>query len=104
MEYYRNKFIPNMPMNEWFVQESRAYILEKPSDWDTTKSGLYRRLYDNEAYRAYILPLLTASEDSVYVIANSATITYGIVDCYIDRTAKGTDPARYEQLKEKFRK
>ena len=104
LEYYRNKFIPNMPMNEWFVQESRAYILEKPSDWDTTKSGLYRRLYDNEAYRAYILPLLTASEDSVYVIANSATITYGIVDCYIDRTAKGTDPARYEQLKEKFRK
>lgn len=103
LEYYSNKFIPNTPMNEWFMDTSRAYILEKSSDWDTTKSGLFRRLYDNEAYRAYILPLLTVSEDSVYVIANSATITYGIVDCYIDRTLKENNPVEYEKKREEFR-
>lgn len=104
LEYYRQKNIRDTSMNEWFVQESRAYILEKSSDWDTAKSGLYRRLYDNEADRAYILPLLTVSEDSVYVIANSATITYGIVDCYIDRTLKENDPTEYGKKREEFRK
>lgn len=104
LESKRQKWMPDTSLDEWFLQESRAYILEKPSDWNSKGSGLYSRLYGNSVSRAYILPLLTASEDSVYVIANSATVTYGIVDCYIDRTAKGTDPARYEQLKEKFRK
>ncbi len=104
LENRKGKWMPDTSLDEWFLQESGAYILERPSDWDSKGGGIYSRLYGNSVSRAYILPLLTASEDSVYVIANSATITYGIVDCYIDRTAKGTDPARYEQLKEKFRK
>lgn len=104
LENRKGKWMPDTSLDEWFLQESGAYILERPSDWDSKGGGIYSRLYGNSVSRAYILPLLTASEDSVYVIANSATVTYGIVDCYIDRTAKGTDPARYEQLKEKFRK
>ena len=70
-------------MEEWFVQESPAYILEQSSDWDSKETGIYRRLSADVAFRAHILPLLTVSEDSIYMIANSATITYGIVDCYI---------------------
>ena len=104
LENRKGKWMPDTSLDEWFLQESGAYILERPSDWDSKGGGIYSRLYGNSVSRAYILPLLTASEDSVYVIANSATVTYGIVDCYIYRTAKGTDPARYEQLKEKFRK
>lgn len=104
LENRKGKWMPDTSLDEWFLQESGAYILERPADWDSKGGGIYSRLYGNSVSRAYILPLLTASEDSVYVIANSATVTYGIVDCYIDRTAKGTDPARYEQLKEKFRK
>lgn len=65
LEENRQKWIPDTPMNEWFLQESRAYIL----------------------------PLLTVSEDSVYVI----------VDCYIDRNIKKTDPVRYAKLRETFR-
>ena len=42
------------------------------------------------------------SEDSIYMIANSATITFGIVDCYIDRNLKA-NPTRYGELREKFR-
>ncbi len=103
LEENRQKWIPNTSMDEWFLQESRAYILEKSSAWDSKDTGLYRRLYDDGTYRAHILPLLTVSEDSVYVIANSATITYGIVDCYIDRNLRESDPVRYAQLREKFR-
>ena len=102
LEENREKWIPDTSLNEWFLQESRAYILEKLSDWDSRDAGIYRRLYDDTVSRAYILPLLTVSEDSVYVIANSLTITYGIVDCYIDRNLRETDPARYGELREKF--
>ncbi len=103
LEENRQKWIPDTTMNEWFLQESRACILEKPSAWDSKNAETYRRLYDDPVFRAHILPLLTVSENSVYMIANSATITYGIVDCYIDRNLRETDPQRYAQLCEKFR-
>ncbi|MCI8490456.1 MAG: hypothetical protein HFJ04_09520 [Lachnospiraceae bacterium] len=102
MEENRQKWMPDTPMNEWFLQESPAYILEESSVWNGTDTGLYNRLYGDAISRAYILPLLTVSEDSIYVIANPATITYGIVDCYIDRNLKESDPARYGELREKF--
>lgn len=103
LEENRQKWIPDTPMNEWFLQESPAYILENLSSWDSKDTGIYTRLYDDTTSQAFILPLLTVSEDSVYVIANSATITYGILDCYIDRNLRETDPARYDELHEKFR-
>ncbi len=89
-------------MDEWFLQESPAFIVENRSAWDQKNAGIYRRLYDNAEFRSYILPLLTVSEDSIYMIANSATITFGIVDCYIDRNLKA-NPTRYGELREKFR-
>lgn len=102
LEEYRKKWIPNTSMDEWFLQESPAFIVENSSAWDQKNTGIYRRLYDNAEFRSYILPLLTVSEDSIYMITNSATITFGIVDCYIDRNLK-TNPARYGELREKFR-
>ncbi|MCI8326228.1 MAG: hypothetical protein HFI37_00460, partial [Lachnospiraceae bacterium] len=102
LEENRQKWIPGTSMNAWFLQESPAYILEKSSDWDSKNTGIYEKLYNDTITRAYILPLLTVSEDSVYMIANSATITYGIVDCYIDRNLRETNPARYGELREKF--
>lgn len=102
LEKNRQKWIPDIPMNDWFVQESRAYIVEKSFEGGSKDTELYQRLCDMGA-QAYILPLLTVSDDSVYVIANSATITYGIVDGYVDRDVKKTDPARYEKLCEEFR-
>ena len=98
LEEYRKKWIPNTSMDEWFLQESPAFIVENSSAWDQKNAGIYRRLYDNAEFRSYILPLLTVSEDSIYMIANSATITFGIVDCYIDRNLKA-DPARYGELR-----
>lgn len=103
LEENRQKWMPDTPMDDWFLQESPAYILDNRSAWDGRDTGIYRRLYDNTASRSYILPLLSVSEDSVYMIANSATITYGIVDCYIDRNLRETDPAHYAELREKFR-
>ncbi|MCM1245608.1 MAG: hypothetical protein NC293_08215 [Roseburia sp.] len=104
LEENRQKWIPDMSLEEWFLQESHAYIVEKMSSWDSkTDAGLYTRLYDDAGLQSHILPLLTVSEDSVYVIANSSTITYGIVDCYVDRELKNTAPALYVEKREQFR-
>ena len=104
LELNRQKWIPDTSMDEWLLQESRACIVEKTSAWGTSAdTGLYDRLYNDSVLQSHILPLLTVSEDSIYMIATAATITYGIVDCYVDRTLKDTDAARYEEMREQFR-
>lgn len=104
LEMNRCKWIPEMSMNEWFLQESRAYIVEETSAWDTSAdTGLYSRLYNDSALQSHILPLLTVSEDSVYLIATPATITYGIVDCYVDRKLRDMDAALYAEKIGQFR-
>lgn len=85
------------------MQESRAFIIENISSWDQSPSAkLYSRLSSEPNLQSHILSLLTVSEDSIYVIANSCTITYGIVDCYIDRKLKETDSVRYEEKRTRF--
>lgn len=104
LEINRQKWIPDTSMDEWFLNESRAFIVEESSSWNSSaNTGLYNRLYKDPALQSHILPLLTVSEDSIYVITTAATITYGIVDCYVDRKLKDTDPDLYEEKREQFR-
>lgn len=104
LEENRQKWIPDTSMDEWFIQAGNAYIVEVRSTWDGgAERGLYSRLYGDAALKNHILPLLTVSQNSIYVIANSASITYGIVDCYVDRDLKNTDPALYAQKCIEFR-
>lgn len=103
LEQNRQQWIPNTPIADWFLQESRAFIIENISSWDQSPSTkLYSRLSSEPNLQSHILPLLTVSEDSIYVIANSCTITYGIVDCYVDRKLKEKDPIRYEEKRTQF--
>lgn len=102
LEQNRQKWIPDMTLDEWFLQESPAFIVDD-SATDSGGTGLYTRLYNDSTLKSYILPLLNVSEDSIYVIANSATITFGIVDCYVDRSLKVSDPAQYAVKREEFR-
>ncbi|MBD5544310.1 MAG: hypothetical protein HDR01_08765 [Lachnospiraceae bacterium] len=104
LEINRQKWIPDTSMDEWFLSESSAFIVEESSFWNyAANTGLYSRMYQDAALQPHILPLLTVSEDSIYVIATAATITYGIVDCYVDRKLKDTDPALYEEKRDQFR-
>ena len=104
LEINRQKWIPDTSMDEWFLNESSALIVEESSSWNSVaNTGLYSRLYQDATLQSHILPLLTVSEDSIYVITTAATITYGIVDCYVDRKLKDTDPALYQEKRELFR-
>lgn len=104
LEENRQKWIPDMTLDEWLLQESPAFIVDDSASDLTAGTGLYRRLYNDAVMQPYILPLLNVSEDSIYVIANSATITFGIVDCYLDRNLKSTNAVQYAEKREEFRK
>ena len=103
LEENRQKWIPDMTLDEWLLQESHACIVDDSATDPAAGAGLYSRLYNDTVLQSYILPLLNVSEDSIYVIANSATITFGIVDCYVDRSLKVSDPAQYAVKREEFR-
>lgn len=104
LEENRQKWIPDMTLDEWLLQESPAFIVDDSASDPTAGIGLYSRLYNDAVMQPYILPLLNVSEDSIYVIANSATITFGIVDCYLDRNLKSTNAVQYAEKREEFRK
>ena len=100
LEENRKKFIPGTTMDEWFRQTCRAYITERGS---STSTGLYSRMWADTTLRSHILPLLNVSSNSIFVIANPATITYGIVDCYVDRDLKTSNPSLYQEKINEFR-
>ncbi|MFR4804109.1 MAG: ZmpA/ZmpB/ZmpC family metallo-endopeptidase [Eggerthellaceae bacterium] len=65
-------------------------------------TSLYAKLAANDTLRAYILPFLNVSENSVYAASNVATITFGPVDTYVDRSLAHTDGAAYAAAIEAF--
>ncbi len=100
LEENHQKFNPGTTMDAWFAQASPAFIAERGN----SSSGLYSRLWSDTALRSHILPLLNVSPNSLFVITNPATITYGIVDCYVDRNLKTSNPSLYQEKIKQFQK
>ncbi|CEN74567.1 S-layer-like domain-containing protein [[Clostridium] sordellii] len=104
LEDNKNRFAPNIKMEEWFKKASKAIIVEQPSQSNPNATTyLYSKLSSEIGLQAHILPLLTVSENSIYVITNSATITYGLVDSYIDRSLKESNNTLYQEKINQFK-
>ena len=94
LEKYRRAFVPDKTNNEWFKEQTKAYIVEekssipevseKQSKAGTPQSiGVYDRLTSPSwKYPSMVLPLLTLPEKSVFIIANISTIGFGAYDRY----------------------
>ena len=94
LEKYRKAFVPDKTNNEWFKNQTKAYIVEekssipevseKQSKAGTPQSiGVYDRLTSPSwKYPSMVLPLLTLPEKSVFIIANISTIGFGAYDRY----------------------
>ncbi|CIW51297.1 IgA1 protease [Streptococcus pneumoniae] len=94
LEKYRKAFVPDKTNNEWFKEQTKAYIVEeksaikevsdKQSIADSPYSiGVYDRLTSPSwKYPSMVLPLLTLPEKSVFIIANISTIGFGAYDRY----------------------
>ena len=114
LEKYRQVFVPDKTNNEWFKEQTKAYIVEekstikevsdKQSKAGTPQSiGIYDRLTSPSwKYPSMVLPLLTLPEKSVFIIANISTIGFGAYDRYRSKEhPAGTSLNNYVETKAK---
>ena len=114
LEKYRKAFVPDKTNNEWFKEQTKAYIVEekstikevsdKQSKAGTPQSiGVYDRLTSPSwKYPSMVLPLLTLPEKSVFIIANISTIGFGAYDRYRSKEhPAGTNLNDYVETKAK---
>ncbi|HFU3729387.1 TPA: ZmpA/ZmpB/ZmpC family metallo-endopeptidase [Streptococcus suis] len=93
-------------VSAWFKDTSKAYIAEASSPHGQTE--LYTTLRDSQRLQNHILPLLNLSDDSLYAISTTNTITYGAVDTYLaekndsQRAALKTQIADYAAHQQAF--
>ena len=112
LEKYRKVFVPDKTNNEWFKEQTKAYIVEekssipevseKQSKAGTPQSiGVYDRLTSPSwKYPSMVLPLLTLPEKSVFIIANISTIGFGAYDRYrSNEHPAGTNLNNYVETK-----
>ena len=91
---YREVFLPNKTNNQWFKEQTKAYIVEEKSSIDEVRVkqeqagskysiGVYDRITsDTWKYRNMVLPLLTMPERSVFVISTISSLGFGAYDRY----------------------
>ena len=103
VEAYRRLFLPNKTNNEWFKDNTKAYIVEAKSDIEEVREkqvsptadkkysiGVYDRISaPSWGYKSMILPLLTMKEESLYAISTLSTLAFGSYERYRDRGADG---------------
>ena len=91
---YREVFLPNKTNNQWFKEQTKAYIVEEKSAIDEVRLkqeqvgskysiGVYDRITsDTWKYRNMVLPLLTMPERTVFVISTISSLGFGAYDRY----------------------
>ena len=103
VEAYRKLFLPNKTNNQWFKDNTKAYIVEAKSDIEEVREkqesptadkkysiGVYDRISaPSWGYKSMILPLLTMKEESLYAISTLSTLAFGSYERYRDRGADG---------------
>ena len=112
LEKYRKAFVPDKTNNEWFKEQTKAYIVEEKSTIKEVSDkqsiagspysiGVYDRLTSPSwKYPSMVLPLLTLPEKSVFMIANISTIGFGAYDRYRSKEhPAGTNLNNYVEAK-----
>ncbi|NQK45832.1 YSIRK-type signal peptide-containing protein [Streptococcus suis] len=98
VESYRKVFSPNKTDNQWFKDNTKAYIVEMKSQVldalekqnTATKHSKYAvEVYDKITnptwrYRQMLLPLLTMENEDIYIISNMNTVAFGAFSRYRD--------------------
>ena len=99
LESYRKLFLPTKTNNEWLKTNTKAYIVESKSAIPEVRAkqesatpdskytlGVYDRITaPSWKLKNMLLPLLTLTEEDVYVISNLSTLAFGGYERYRDR-------------------
>lgn len=82
---------------EWFKESSKAIIREYQSnEVPNADVSTFKKLSLGDLQRM-LLPLLTLSDNSIYVVTNMATVNIGMVEAYVNLNWKDTKPDVYKQ-------
>ena len=92
-----NKYYPAMSASEWFKDRSNAYIVEAKSSNQNVDTSFYNKMKNDPKLSDHLIPLLSLSQDNIYVISTMSTVSYGLVDTYVDRKESS-----YNESKRKF--
>ena len=92
-----NKYYPAMSASEWFKDRSNAYIVEAKSSNQNIDTSFYNKMKNDSKLSDHLIPLLSLSQDNIYVISTMSTVSYGLVDTYVDRKE-----SNYNESKRKF--
>ena len=92
-----NKYYPAMSASEWFKDRSNAYIVEAKSSNQNIDTSFYNKMKNDPKLSDHLIPLLSLSQDNIYVISTMSTVSYGLVDTYVDRKE-----SNYNESKRKF--
>ncbi|MGT2925920.1 ZmpA/ZmpB/ZmpC family metallo-endopeptidase [Streptococcus cuniculipharyngis] len=90
-----NRLLTDKSDNDWFKSASKAYIVESPSQAAPAANSQVYQSLAKERYQSYILPLLTLSEDGLFIISNMTSLNFGMYDRAIDMSLKESDPPAY---------
>ena len=74
-----------MSASEWFKDRSNAYIVEAKSSNQNIDTSFYNKMKNDPKLSDHLIPLLSLSQDNIYVISTMSTVSYGLVDTYVDR-------------------
>ena len=92
-----NKYYPSISASEWFKDRSNAYIVEAKSSNQNIDTSFYNKMKNDPKLSDHLIPLLSLSQDNIYVISTMSTVSYGLVDTYVDRKE-----SNYNESKRKF--
>ena len=92
-----NKYYPAMSASEWFKDRSNAYIVEAKSSNQNIDTSFYNKVKNDSKLSDHLIPLLSLSQDNIYVISTMSTVSYGLVDTYVDRKE-----SNYNETQRKF--
>ncbi|GGE27765.1 ZmpA/ZmpB/ZmpC family metallo-endopeptidase [Streptococcus himalayensis] len=98
LESYRERFLPEKNNNDWFKEATKAYVVESYSQIPEVEArqkaaygnkrnkasiGIYDQLSRSTwTYQNMLLPLLTMTQESVYIISNMNTLSFGGYERY----------------------
>ena len=89
------KYYPAMSASEWFKDKSNAYIVEAKSN--NVDTSFYNKMKNDSKLNSHLIPLLSLTQNSIYVISTMSTVSYGLVDTYVDRNGSA-----YNETMKKF--
>ncbi|MCW6665598.1 LysM peptidoglycan-binding domain-containing protein [Aerococcaceae bacterium NML191219] len=99
----RAQFVPRLSDNEWFKQATKAFIAEVPPQTANVEVNLYEKL-SRRHFVNTLLPLLSLSEESLYIIPTMSTVSFGDFATYVDTRLKHSNPTAYQKAIADFKK